>query len=72
VSSGTARGEGIECENSTLSLLVALSGTDRPREAPGTVRNRFPDAFRWMRIWARIEGEEIKGRVLYRAPEEEP
>jgi hypothetical protein len=25
-----------------------------------------------LRIWAPIEGEEFKGRVLYRSPEEEP
>jgi hypothetical protein len=25
-----------------------------------------------LRIWARIDGEEFKGRVLYRSPEEEP
>jgi hypothetical protein len=25
-----------------------------------------------LRVWARIGGEEIKGRVLYRSPREEP
>jgi hypothetical protein len=24
-----------------------------------------------LRVWARIDGEEIKGRVLYRSPQEE-
>jgi hypothetical protein len=25
-----------------------------------------------LRVWARLDGEELKGRVLYRAPREEP
>jgi hypothetical protein len=25
-----------------------------------------------LRLWARIDGEELKGRVLYRSPEDQP
>ena len=46
----------------------------RSRLAPDSLQVDFGvpgEVAACLRVWARIDGEEIKGRVLYRPPREE-
>jgi hypothetical protein len=56
--------------------LQALGGTfaDINRLAPDSLQVDFGvpgEVSACLRVWARIDGEELKGRVLYRSPQEE-
>jgi hypothetical protein len=57
--------------------LTRLGGNlaDINRLAPDSLQVDFGvpgEVSACLRLWARIEGEELKGRVLYRSAEEEP
>jgi hypothetical protein len=57
--------------------LQALGGSfaDISRLAPDSLQVDFGvpgEVAVCLRVWARLDGEEVKGRVLYRSPQEEP
>jgi hypothetical protein len=55
--------------------LLGGSFADVSRLAPDSLQVDFGPAgevVACLRAWARIDGEEVKGRVLYRSPREEP
>jgi hypothetical protein len=55
--------------------LLGGSFADVNRLAPDSLQVDFGvpgEVAACLRVWARIDGEELKGRVLYRSPREEP
>jgi hypothetical protein len=55
--------------------LLGGNFADVNRLAPGSLEVDYGvpgEVVVCLRVWARIDGEELKGRVLYRPPREEP
>jgi hypothetical protein len=70
-----ARDRAIQAGGAVHFQLLGGNFADVSRLAPDSLQVDFGvpgEVSACLRVWARIEGEELKGRVLYRSPEEEP
>jgi hypothetical protein len=70
-----ARDRAIQAGGAVHFQLLGGNFADVNRLVPDSLQVDFGvpgEVSACLRIWARIDGEELKGRVLYRAPEEEP
>jgi hypothetical protein len=70
-----ARDRAIQAGGAVHFQLLGGNFADINRLAPDSLQVDFGvpgEVSACLRIWARIDGEELKGRVLYRSPEEEP
>jgi hypothetical protein len=71
----TARDRAIQAGGAVHFQLLGGNFADVNRLAPDSLQVDFGvpgEVSACLRIWARIDGEELKGRVLYRSPEDEP
>jgi hypothetical protein len=70
-----ARDRAAEAGGNVHLQLLGGSFADVSRLAPESLQVDFGvpgEVAACLRVWARIDGEELKGRVLYRSPEEAP
>jgi hypothetical protein len=70
-----ARDRAVQAGGRVHLQLLGGSFADVNRLAPDSLQVDFGvpgEVAACLRVWARVEGEEIKGRVLYRSPREEP
>jgi hypothetical protein len=70
-----ARDRAIQAGTAVHFQLLGGNFADVNRLAPDSLQVDFGvpgEVSACLRVWARIDGEELKGRVLYRSPEEDP
>jgi hypothetical protein len=69
-----AREQAIQAGCAVQIQVLGGAFTDVNRLAPDSLQVDFGapgEVVACLRVWARVEGEELKGRVLYRSPQEE-